>query len=112
MSTQEMWRIFYMYFDLNVYLGRWPFRRLRYAGAAGVRQLMSRTQVGQALAIPLPAVFYKDCLDGVLEMIKDIGPDNQDLLPLAMVNPNFPGWERDLRYMVEELGCKTYLNTE
>ncbi len=44
-----------MYFDLGVYLGRWPFRRLRYAGAGGVRQLMSRTKVGQALAVPLAA---------------------------------------------------------
>ena len=94
-----------MYFDLNVYLGHWPFRRLRHAGAAGVRQLMARTGVEQALAIPLQAVFYKDCLDGVLEMVKDIGPGRQDLLPLAMVNPSFPGWERDLERMVGELGC-------
>ena len=94
-----------MYFDLNVYLGRWPFRRLRHAGAEGVRQLMARTGTGQALAIPLQAVFYKDCLDGVREMVEDIGPEGADLLRLGMVNPNFPGWERDLRYMVETLGC-------
>jgi hypothetical protein len=36
-----------MRFDLNVYLGRWPFRRLRYAGAEGVRQLMARTGARQ-----------------------------------------------------------------
>jgi uncharacterized protein len=94
-----------MHFDLNVYLGHWPFRRLRYGGAKGVRQLMSRTGVGQAVAIPLQAVFYKDCLDGVVEMIEDIGQDQTDLLPLGIVNPNFPGWERDLSVMVEELGC-------
>ena len=94
-----------MHFDLNVYLGRWPFRRLRHAGAEGVRQLMARTRTGQALAIPLQAVFYKDCLDGVCEMVEDIGPGSADLLPLGVVNPNFPGWERDLRHMVEALGC-------
>jgi predicted TIM-barrel fold metal-dependent hydrolase len=95
--------------DLNVYLGRWPFRRLRHAGASGVRQLMARTEVVHALAIPLQAVFYKNCLDGVLEMVEDIasegGPDRSGLLPLAVVNPSFPGWERDLRNMVEDLGC-------
>jgi predicted TIM-barrel fold metal-dependent hydrolase len=94
-----------MIFDLNVYLGRWPFRRLRHAGAEGVRELMARTGTSQALAVPLQAVFYKDCLDGVYEMVEDIGPDDPDLLPLGMVNPNFPGWERDLRHMVERLGC-------
>jgi predicted TIM-barrel fold metal-dependent hydrolase len=94
-----------MHFDLNVYLGRWPFRRLRYAGANGVRKLMARTGVGQALTIPLQAVFYKDCLDGVREMVEDVGADAQDLYPLAMVNPNFPSWEHDLLYMVEQLGC-------
>jgi predicted TIM-barrel fold metal-dependent hydrolase len=94
-----------MVFDLNVYLGRWPFRHLRHAGAEGVRRLMARTGTSQALAIPLQAVFYRDCLDGVREMVEDIGPDGADLLPLGMVNPNFPGWERDLRQMVEALGC-------
>ena len=94
-----------MHFDLSVYLGRWPFLHLRYAGAAGVRQLLARTGTGQALAVPLQAIFYKDCLDGVLEMIEDIGPESTDLLPLAVVNPGFPGWERDLQYMVEELRC-------
>ena len=93
-----------MIFDLNVYLGRWPFRRLRHAGAAGVRELMARTKTAQALAIPLQAVFYKDCLDGVLEMVEEIRP-GVDLLPLGMVNPDFPGWERDLRHQVEVLGC-------
>lgn len=93
------------HFDLNVYLGYWPFRRLRVAGAAGVRHLMARTGVDQALAIPLQAVFYKDCLDGVTEMIEDIGPERHDLLPLAIVNPAFPGWEADLDRMIGELGC-------
>jgi predicted TIM-barrel fold metal-dependent hydrolase len=93
-----------MVFDLNVYLGRWPFRRLRHAGAEGVRGLMARTGTSQALAVPLQAVFYKDCLDGVCEMVEDIRP-GKDLLPLGMVNPDFPGWERDLRHMVEALGC-------
>jgi predicted TIM-barrel fold metal-dependent hydrolase len=93
-----------MVFDLNVYLGRWPFRRLRHAGAEGVRVLMARTGTSRALAIPLQAVFYKDCLDGVREMVEDIG-EGTDLLPLGMVNPDFPGWERDLRQMVEGLGC-------
>jgi predicted TIM-barrel fold metal-dependent hydrolase len=94
-----------MVFDLNVYLGRWPFRRLRHAGAEGVRGLMARTGTSRALAIPLQAVFYKDCLDGVCEMVEEIRQEGTDLLPLAMVNPDFPGWERDLRQMVEILGC-------
>ncbi len=93
-----------MIFDANVYIGTWPFRRLRHAGASNVRQLMARTGITRALAIPLQAVFYKDCLDGVQEMVDDIGVAG-DLLPLAMVNPRFPGWERDLRTMVEEWGC-------
>ena len=67
--------------------------------------MMARTGVVQALAIPLQAIFYKDCLDGVVEMIDDIGPGCRDLLPLAVVNPAFPGWEADLDRMAGELGC-------
>lgn len=93
-----------MILDLNVYIGTWPFRRLRRAGAANVRRLMARIGISRALAAPLQAVFYKDCLEGVQEMMEGIGAAG-DLLPLAMVNPRFPGWERDLRTMVEEWGC-------
>jgi uncharacterized protein len=89
-----------MTFDLNVYLGHWPFRRLRVSGAAGVRKLMARNGIQQALAIPLQGIFYKDCLDGAQEMAEEIGARSRDLLSLGMVNPRFPGWERDLRTMV------------
>ena len=94
-----------MILDFQVYLGHWPFRRLRHAGAAGVRQLLSRTGATRGLAIPLQGVFYKDPLEGVREMIEELGPERRDLLPVAMVNPRLPGWERDLRTMVEEWGC-------
>ena len=94
-----------MIFDLNIYLGQWPFRRLRHAGASGVSRLLARAGAGQALATPLQAVFYKDPSEGVREMLDDLGPDHPNILPAAMVNPAFPGWERDLRQMVEEWGC-------
>ncbi|MBN1348836.1 amidohydrolase family protein [candidate division KSB1 bacterium] len=94
-----------MIFDLNVFLGYWPFRRLRHSGSKNVLKLMDRTNTDKALALPLQAVFYKDCLEGVQEMLNDIGSDRNRLLPLAVVNPNFPGWERDLRDTIENLGC-------
>jgi len=94
-----------MTFDFTVYSGYWPFRQLRYAGASGLTRLMARTGVSQALAVPLQGVFYKDCLDGVREMCADLASHAGKFLPSAVVNPNFPGWERDLRTMVEDFGC-------
>ncbi|NLS79346.1 MAG: amidohydrolase family protein [Chloroflexi bacterium] len=94
-----------MILDLNVYLGQWPFRRLRHGGTEGVHRLLARTGASQALAAPLQGIFYKNPAEGVREMLDELGIDHPDLLPLAMVNPAFPGWERDLRQMAEEWGC-------
>ena len=38
-------------------------------------------------------------------MTDPVTADHIYLLPLTVVNPSFPGWERDLDYTVEQLGC-------
>ena len=63
----------------------------------------------RSLVVDLKSEKGKDLLKKLIAsadvMYDNFGPGAVDLLPLAMVNPSFPGWERDLRQAVEELGC-------
>ena len=94
-----------MIVDANAYAGRWPFRRLTYAGTAGLKALMQRTGTDMALVTPIAAAFYRDCLSAMEEMLEDEGWDEMSMHPVAVVNPVFPGWEQDLDTMVREMGC-------
>lgn len=94
-----------MIIDSNTYVGRWPFRRLSYAGARGLMSLMQRTSTDVALAAPLAGAFYRDCLSAVEEMLEDDGWDDERFRPVAVIDPTFPGWEADLDTMLNRLGC-------
>jgi len=94
-----------MIIDANAFVGRWPFRRLAFAGASGVGALMDRNETDLALATPIAAVFYRDCLSAMEEMLEDEGWDADRMSPVAVVNPVFPGWETDLEVMVGQMGC-------
>jgi len=92
--------------DINCFVGYWPFRRIPYRTVTDIRDLMGRTKAWRALVTPLAGLFYKDCLSAVREMIEEMdahaGPG---LLPVAVVNPAFPGWEDDLATLVDDWGC-------
>lgn len=92
--------------DCNAYVGRWPFRRLKFAGAAGLAALMQRTGTELALASPYAGVFYRDCLSAMEEMLADGAWDSRRMLPVAVVNPAFPGWRSDLEVMAGPMGCR------
>ena len=93
-----------MIVDANTYFGRWPFRRLFFAGGAGLSALCRRIGVSTALVTPLAAAFYRDCLSAVEEMLEDPGWDGSLMRAIGSVNPTFPGWEQDLETMAR-LGC-------
>lgn len=94
-----------MIIDVNSYVGRWPFRRLAFGGASGLKALLNRTKTDMALATPISGVFYRDCFSAMEEMLEDEGWDSAHMRPVAVVNPEFPGWEADLDVMIREMGC-------
>lgn len=94
-----------MIIDANAWVGTWPFRRLTFAGAGGLAALLERTHTDLAYASPISGVFYRDCLSAVEEMLADPGWDEARMRPVAVVNPDFPGWEDDFAAMVDDMGC-------
>jgi predicted TIM-barrel fold metal-dependent hydrolase len=92
--------------DVNCFVGFWPFRRIRYRTVGDIARLMARTHTRGALVTPLAGLFYKDCLSAVREMLEELkASPRPNLWPVAVVNPAFPGWQKDLAIMIDEWGC-------
>jgi predicted TIM-barrel fold metal-dependent hydrolase len=84
--------------DTNVYLSRWPFRRL--AGDE-TPQLVSKLRsqgVSQAWAGSFDGVFHRDMAAVNLRLAEECRQHGDGLLlPFGSINPTLPDWEDDIR---------------
>jgi predicted TIM-barrel fold metal-dependent hydrolase len=85
-----------MIIDLNASLGPYPFRRLPATTAVDLIGQMDRAGIDRAVVTSLPAVFYRDVHQGNAALRVEIEPHRARLIPVATLNPKYPGWERDL----------------
>lgn len=95
-----------MIIDGNAYLGHWPFRRLRYRSACEVVELMDDKGIDMAVVSSINSIFYKNSHQGNKEIIEEIEECSERFIPLAVINPRYPGWERDLEECRDKLGMK------
>jgi len=61
--------------------------------------------VEHALVSSLPAVFYRDVMEGNLELLSEIEVNREFFIPAAVLNPNYPGSDEDFARSIE-LGFK------
>ncbi|GMW01413.1 MAG: hypothetical protein AMXMBFR84_25500 [Candidatus Hydrogenedentota bacterium] len=88
--------------DVNVYLDRWPFRRLNGDAPDGLVDLLKKLGIAEAWAGSFDAVLYKD-LGGVNARLAETCSEYADILiPFGAVNPTLPDWEEDLRRCAED----------
>jgi predicted TIM-barrel fold metal-dependent hydrolase len=95
-----------MIIDINASLGHYPFRRLRFNGAASMVDLMNRNGIDRAVVSSLHAVFYRDAHRGNEELNEEIKPHGARFIPVATVNPTYAGWRDDLAEAVERWKMK------
>lgn len=95
-----------MRIDANAYLGHWATRRLRHNTPVGLLKLMDRAGIDQACVSSASAILYKNSHSGNEELAEAIRPHRDRLIPFAVLNPAYAGWERDLRWCRDELGAK------
>jgi len=85
-----------MIVDFNAYIGHWPFRRLPARSADEVVNLLDKTGIDMAAVSSLNSTLYADAHEGNLELIQEIRHHRERLIPVAVLNPKYPGWEYDL----------------
>ena len=94
-----------MIIDLNVYVGNYPFRRLKYNTLDGILKLMDRVGVDKALISRFEAIFYKDWFEANMMLLEELAGSEVStdrFMPCVIVNPSFPGWIRDLENCLDD----------
>lgn len=95
-----------MLIDMNAYLGHWPFRRLRHNTAPQLVSLMDEKGIDLACVSSASAIFYKNSQAGNEELVEQIEPFRDRLIPFAVINPTYADWEHDLTVCAEQYGAR------
>lgn len=92
-----------MFIDVNTYIGHWPFRNLENNTLDGLDKLAQDNGITHMMVANIEGFFYKDANQANLSLLKQLRAYNGKtvFLPLAIVNPTYPEWERDARKMIE-----------
>ena len=95
-----------MIIDVNAYLGHFAFRRLRYNTAASLLALMEAKKIDKAVVSSAGAITYRNTQAGNEELAEEVRGHSDRLIPFAVVNPFYAGWQDDLRICHEQFGMK------
>ncbi len=93
-----------MLIDVNTYIGHWPFRQLRHNTAEALLRRMDQHGIDRAVVGSIHGVFYKNVHLANEELAEQTRNHRDRLLPFATLDPNYPGWEEDLRRCAEDMG--------
>jgi len=93
-----------MIVDVNAYLGHFAFRRLRHNTAASLLALMDSKGIDKAVVSSAAAITYRNAQAGNEELAREVRDHRDRLIPWAVINPFYAGWQDDLRTCHEEFG--------
>jgi len=92
--------------DVNAYLGHFAFRQLRHNTAAGLLRLMDRQGIERAVVSSAASITYRNAQSGNEEVAAAVKGRRDRLIPFAVLNPAYAGWQYDLRICHRDLGMK------
>lgn len=84
--------------DVNVWLGRWPFRRVPGDDPATLVPLLRRHHITEAWTGTLEGPFQTDLTAANARLAESCrGAKGIRLIPFGSINPTLPDWEHDLQ---------------
>ncbi|MBM3882358.1 MAG: metal-dependent hydrolase [Verrucomicrobia bacterium] len=95
-----------MIVDANAYLGPFAFRRLRPNTAPTLLQLMDVKRIDRAIVSSASAIAYRNVQAANEELAAEVTPHRDRLVPFAVLNPFYSGWEDDLKICHEDFGMR------
>lgn len=93
-----------MMIDVNAYLGHFAFRRLRHNTAASLLALMDSKKIDKAVVSSAGAITYRNPQAGNEELAEETKAHRDRLIPFAVINPFYAGWQDDLKICHEDFG--------
>ncbi|MHC4241385.1 MAG: amidohydrolase family protein [Planctomycetota bacterium] len=93
-----------MIIDVNAYLGHFAFRQLRYNSAVSLLPLMNSKGIDKAVVSSASAITYRNSQAGNEEVAKEVRGHSDRLIPFAVINPFYAGWQDDLKICHEKFG--------
>jgi len=92
-----------MIVDTNVYLSRWPFRRLAGDTPEALVVKLRQRNVAQAWAGSFDGVLHRDIAGVNIRLVRACRDFGQGILiPFGSINPKLPDWQEDVRRCQEE----------
>jgi uncharacterized protein len=95
-----------MIIDVNAYLGHYAFRRLRHNTADSLLKLMDSRKIDRAVVSSASAITYRNAQSGNEEIDAEVKARHDRLIPFAVINPTYAGWEDDLKFCHEGFGMR------
>jgi hypothetical protein len=95
-----------MIIDVNAYLGHFAFRRLRHNTADSLLRLMDARKIDRAVVSSASAITYRNAQSGNEEVDGEVKAHRDRLIPFAVINPTYAGWEDDLKTCHEVSGMQ------
>ncbi|MCP4614178.1 MAG: metal-dependent hydrolase [Planctomycetes bacterium] len=93
-----------MIVDVNAYLGHFAFRQLRHNTAASLLALMDSKRIDKAVVSSASAITYRNAQAGNEEVAEEVRSHSNRLIPFAVINPSYAGWQDDLKICREQFG--------
>lgn len=95
-----------MIVDVNAYLGHFAFRKLRNNTATSLLKLMDSKHIDKAVVSSASAITYRNAQVGNEELAQEVRGHSDRLIPFAVINPFYAGWQEDLQICHEQFGMK------
>jgi predicted TIM-barrel fold metal-dependent hydrolase len=87
--------------DVHTFVGPYPFRHVPHPEPGALLGVLAREGVAGAWVGHLPSAFYRDPAPGNDELFAALAPHADRLRPVPCIRPDWPGWERALRDVVD-----------